>query len=66
MIHGDVTYTDEALRQNQLSVVFEDKDLAKQTLENVRTFIKENNTVYLTTHTPEGLSSLKNNTIMKL
>lgn len=66
MIHGDVTYTDEALRQNQLSVVFEDKELAKQTLENVRTFIKENDTVYLGTHTPEALSSLQNNTIMKL
>lgn len=66
MIHGDITYTDKALRQNQLSVVFEDKDLAKETLENVRTFIKENNTVYLSTHTPEGLTSLKNNTIMKL
>ena len=66
MIHGDVTYTDEALRQNQLSVVFEDKDLAKETLNTVRSFIKENDTVYLSTHTPEGLSSLKNNTIMKL
>ncbi len=66
MIHGDVTYTDEALRQNQLSVVFEDKELAKETLESVRTFIKGNDTVYLSTHTPEGLSSLKNNTIMKL
>lgn len=66
MIHGDVTYTDEALRQNQLSVVFEDKDLAKETLNTVRSFIKENDTVYLSTHTPEGLSSLKNTTIMKL
>lgn len=66
MIHGDVTYTDEALRQNQLSVVFEDKDLAKETLNTVRSFIQENDTVYLSTHTPEGLSSLKNNTIMKL
>ena len=66
MIHGDITYTDEALKQNQLSVVFEDKELAKETLETVRTFIKENDTVYLSTHTPEGVSSLKNNTIMKL
>ncbi len=31
MIHGDVTYTDEALRKNQLSVVFEDKDSAAKT-----------------------------------
>jgi glyoxylase-like metal-dependent hydrolase (beta-lactamase superfamily II) len=66
MIHGDVTYTDEALRQNQLSVVFEDKELAQKTLNKVRTFIKENDTVYLSTHTPEGLSSLKNRIIMKL
>lgn len=66
MIHGDVTYTDEALRQNKLSVVFEDKELAKDTLEKVRTFVKENATVYLSTHTPEALHSLKNNIIMKL
>lgn len=66
MFHGDVTYTDEALRQNQLSVVFEDKDLARETLDKVRTFVKENDTVYLGTHTPEGVSSLKNSTIMKL
>jgi glyoxylase-like metal-dependent hydrolase (beta-lactamase superfamily II) len=66
MIHGDVTYTDEALRQNQLSVVFEDKGQAIETLNKVRTFIKENDTVYLSTHTPEGVTSLKNKTIMKL
>lgn len=66
MIHGDVTYTDEALRQNQLSVVFEDKGEAIETLNKVRTFIKENDTVYLSTHTPEGVTSLKNKTIMKL
>jgi glyoxylase-like metal-dependent hydrolase (beta-lactamase superfamily II) len=66
MFHGDVTYTDEALRQNQLSVVFEDKELAKETLENVRTFIKENDTVYLGTHTPEALFSLKNTVVTRL
>jgi N-acyl homoserine lactone hydrolase len=66
IIHGDVTYTDEALKQNQLSVVFEDKESAKETLERVRTFVKENATVYLSTHTPEALDSLKNNVIMKL
>ncbi len=66
MIHGDITYTDEALRRNELSVVFEDKELAKDSLSKVRTFIKENPTVYISTHTPEGLSSLKNKLIMKL
>lgn len=66
MFHGDVTYTDEALRRNALSVVFEDKELAKETLENVREFVKENDTVYLSTHTPEALVSLKEKRIMKL
>ncbi len=66
MIQGDVTYTDEALRQNELSVVFEDIELAKVTLENVREFVRENNTVYLSTHTPEGVSSLEQKLIMKL
>lgn len=66
MFHGDVTYTDEALRKNALSVVFEDIDLAKETLENVRDFIKDNDTIYLSTHTPEALQSLKEKKIMKL
>lgn len=66
MFHGDVTYTDEALRRNVLSVVFEDKELAKETLNNVREFVKENKTVYLSTHTPESIISLKENRIMKL
>ena len=66
MIHGDVTYTDEALRRNELSVVFESKELAKETLEKVREFIKENDTVYLSTHTPEGIIALEEKLIMKL
>ncbi|OYO67753.1 glyoxylase-like metal-dependent hydrolase (beta-lactamase superfamily II) [Lachnotalea glycerini] len=66
MIQGDVTYTDEALRQNELSVVFEDKEEARKTLDKVRRFVKENNTIYLSTHTPEALTSLLNKEIMKL
>lgn len=66
MFHGDVTYTDEALRKNALSLVFEDKDLARETLYNVRKFVKENPTVYLSTHTPESLISLKENKVMNL
>ncbi|MBX4270466.1 MBL fold metallo-hydrolase [Clostridium estertheticum] len=66
MIHGDITYTDEALRRNELSVVFEDKDLAFESLEKVREFIKKNATVYLSTHTPEALNSLDKKLIMKL
>lgn len=66
MLHGDVTYTDAALRENQLSIVFENKELAKESLDKVRKFIKENDTVYLSTHTPEALMALKENLIMKL
>lgn len=66
LFHGDVTYTDEALRRNELSVVFEDKELAKQTLNNVREFVKNHPTVYLSTHTPEALVSLAENKLFSL
>lgn len=64
--HGDISYTDEALRQNQLSVVFEDIELAKETMEKVRAFVKENDTLYLSTHTPEGIEALEKKIVMKL
>ena len=60
MIHGDVTYTDEALYENKLSVVFEDKAAARDTLNQVREFIKNNPTVYVSTHTPLGYENLEN------
>lgn len=66
MIHGDVTYTDAALLENRLSVVFEDLESAKETLAKVRTFIKENPTVYLSTHTPESLAHLEEKKVMKI
>lgn len=66
MFHGDVTYTDEALRKNALSIVFEDKEAAQITLNQVREFVKENKTVYLSTHTPEGINSLEEKKVMEL
>ena len=66
MIHGDVTYTDEALLENKLSVVFEDLPAARDTLNRVRAFIKENKTVYLSTHTPLGYENLESQKIMVL
>lgn len=66
MIHGDVTYTDEALIENKLSVVFEDLKSARDTLSKVRDFIKENKTVYLSTHTPLALENLAAKKIMRL
>ena len=66
MIHGDITYTDEALYANKLSIVFEDIEKARETLDNVREFIKNNPTVYLSTHTPLGPENLENKYIMDL
>jgi len=66
MIHGDVTYTDEALYLNKLSVVFEDLPAARETLDRVRAFIRDNPTVYLSTHTPLGCENLDAKRIVDL
>ena len=66
MIHGDVTYCDAALKANNLSIIFEDKETARTTLDRVREFIKNNPTVYLSTHCPEGYENLEMKRIMKL
>lgn len=66
MIHGDVTYTDEALYQNKLSMVYEDIDAARKTLDAVRTFIQAHPTVYCSTHTPLGYENLDAKRIVDL
>lgn len=64
MIHGDLTYTDEAIYENKLSVVFEDIDLARETMDTVREFIKNHPTVYISTHTPLGYENLESKRVM--
>lgn len=66
MFHGDVTYTDAALKADKLSIVFEDVKAARETIDRVREFIRHNPTVYLSTHTPEGVTNLEGKIIMKL
>ena len=66
MIHGDITYIDEALYRNKLSVVFEDLPAARETLDRVREFIRNHPTVYLSTHTPEGYKNLEAKRVMDL
>lgn len=66
MIHGDITYIDEALYKNKLSVVFEDLPAARETLDRVREFIRNHPTVYLSTHTPEGYENLEAKRVMDL
>ena len=66
MIHGDITYVDEAVYENKLSVVYDDLAAARVTLDRVRTFIKDHPTVYLSTHTPQGVENLEANRVMDL
>ena len=66
MMHGDVTYCDAALKANKLSIVFEDLAAARETLDRVREFVRQNPTVYLSTHCPEGYENLEMKRVMKL
>ena len=66
MMHGDITYTDEALDENKLSIVFSDLAEARKTLDRVREFISHNPTVYLSTHTPLGYENLESKRIVDL
>ena len=66
MLHGDITYVDEALYENKLSVVFEDPIQARITLDRVREFIRNNPTVYCGTHTPQGYENLEAKRVMDL
>ena len=66
MLHGDVTYTDEALYADKLSVVFEDIAAARKTLDAVREFIGSHPTVYLSTHTPLGYENLETKKVVDL
>ena len=66
MFHGDVTYTDAALYANELSVIFEDKEKAKETLSRVREFCQKNPTVYCSTHCPEGYLNIEQKKIIQL
>ncbi|MBP5193459.1 MAG: MBL fold metallo-hydrolase [Clostridia bacterium] len=66
MIQGDITYVDEALYANKLSVVFENRKAARETLDRVREFICEHPTVYLSTHSPQGYENLEAKRVMNL
>lgn len=55
-----------ALLANELSVVFEDKDKARETLNRVRDFIKNNKTIYCSTHCPEGYLNVEQHKFVEL
>ena len=66
MFHGDVTYVDEALYENKLSMVYDDLPAARETLDRVREFVRSHPTVYCGTHTPQGYENLEAKRVMDL
>ena len=66
MFEADITYVDEALYENKLSVVFDDLPAARETLDRVRAFVRNHPTVYMGTHTPQGYENLEANRVMDL
>lgn len=66
MIHGDITYVDEALYEDKLSVVFDDLGAARETQDRIREFVRNHPTVYMGTHTPQGYENLEAKRVMDL
>ena len=66
MIHGDITYVDEALYEDKLSVVFDDLGAARETQDRIREFVRNHPTVYMGTHTPQGYENLESKRVMDL
>ena len=66
MLHGDITYNDEALYEDKLSVVFDDLPAARETLDRIREFVRNHPTVYCSTHSPQGYENLEAKRVMDL
>lgn len=66
MFQADITYVDEALYENKLSVVYDDLSAARETLDRVREFVRSNPTVYLSTHSPQGYENLEAKRVIDL
>ena len=66
MIHGDITYVDEALYEDKLSVVYDDLPAARQTQNRIREFVRNHPTVYCGTHSPQGYENLEAKRVMDL
>ncbi|MBQ8047902.1 MAG: MBL fold metallo-hydrolase [Prevotella sp.] len=66
MFEADITYVDEALYANKLSVVYDDLPAARETLDQVREFVRNHPTVYCGTHTPQGYENLEAKRVIDL
>ena len=66
MFQADITYVDEALYENKISVVFDDLTAARETMDRVREFVRNHPTVYMGTHTPQGYENLEAKRVIDL
>ena len=66
MFQADITYVDEALYENKLSVVYDDLLAARETMDRVREFVRNHPTVYMGTHTPQGYENLEAKRVIDL
>lgn len=66
MLQGDITYIDEALYADKLSIVYDDKEAARVTQNRIREFINNHPTVYCGTHSPQGYENLEAKRVMDL
>ena len=66
MFHGDITYVDEALYEDKLSIVYDDLPATRETQNRVREFVRNHPTVYCGTHTPQGYENLEAKRVMDL
>lgn len=66
MFHGDITYVDEALYEDKLSVVYDDLPATRETQNRIREFVRNHPTVYCGTHTPQGYENLEAKRVMDL
>ena len=66
MLHGDITYVDEALYEDKLSIVFDDLSAARVTQDRIREFVRNHPTVYCGTHTPQGYENLEAKRVIDL
>lgn len=66
LFQGDITYVDEALYENKISMIYEDLAAARETLDRVREFVRLHPTVYCGTHTPQGYENLEAKRVIDL
>ena len=66
MFQADITYVDEALYENKLSIVFDDLAASRETMDRVREFVRNHPTVYMGTHTPQGYENLEAKRVIDL